>query len=56
VIDQQRRVDYMEALYRESGRTNGLYTGLFKERLDHLLAVDMHKTLNPECFAESFFS
>ena len=27
----QRRADVMEALYVRSGRTNGLYTGLWQE-------------------------
>jgi hypothetical protein len=31
VTVQQSRADFLDQLYAESGRTNGLYTGLFKE-------------------------
>ena len=38
---EQRRQDYLEWLYHRSGRTNGLYTGLFQGRLQELLLADM---------------
>lgn len=28
---QQRRADILESLYKDSGRSNGLYTGLWQE-------------------------
>ena len=31
VNEQQQRADFMEHMYRCSGRTNGLYTGLWQE-------------------------
>ena len=31
VAEQQQRADFMEHLYRCSGRTNGSYTGLWQE-------------------------
>ena len=40
---QQARADYIEALYQDSGRTNGLYTGLFKKRVDLLVITDQIK-------------
>jgi hypothetical protein len=42
-VEQQARADYIEALYQASGRTNGLYTGLFKERVDYLVISDQIK-------------
>ena len=38
---EQRRQDYLEWLYRRSGRTSGLYTGLYQERQRELLLADM---------------
>ena len=38
--EQQARSDYIERLYRASGRTNGLYTGLYQQRVAELLAID----------------
>ncbi len=40
---QQSRADYIETLYQASGRTNGLYTGLFKKRVDLLVISDQIK-------------
>lgn len=31
VAEEQRKADFMEHMYRCSGRTNGVYTGLWKE-------------------------
>jgi hypothetical protein len=38
--EQQARADYMDALYEDSGRTNGLYTGLYAERIQQLMTID----------------
>ena len=40
VQEQQARADYMEALYEDSGRTNGLFTGLYAERMQQLMMID----------------
>ena len=40
VQEQQARADYMDALYEDSGRTNGLYTGLYAERVQQLMTID----------------
>lgn len=40
VQEQQARADYMEALYEDSGRTNGLFTGLYAERMKQLMMID----------------
>ena len=40
VQEQQARADYMDALYEDSGRTNGLYTGLYAERMQQLMTID----------------
>ena len=40
VQEQQARADYMEALYEDSGRTNGLFTGLYAERMQRLMMID----------------
>ena len=37
---QQARADYIERLYLRSGRTNGLYTGLYQQRIAELVAID----------------
>lgn len=44
--EQQRRQDYLEHLYTRSGRTNGLYTGLFQQRLRELVEQDMEAALD----------
>ena len=38
--EMQARADYIECLYRASGRTNGLYTGLYQQRVAELVAID----------------
>jgi len=40
-IEQQLRADYIEALYQTSGRTDGLYTNLFQDRIKLLVARDI---------------
>jgi len=40
VQEQQARADYMDALYEDSGRTDGLYTGLYAERMQQLMMID----------------
>jgi len=40
VQEQQARADYMDALYEDSGRTDGLYTGLYAERIQQLMTID----------------
>ena len=40
VQEQQSRADYMNALYEDSGRTNGLFTGLYAERMQQLMMID----------------
>jgi len=48
-LDQQR-ADMMDALYERSGRTNGLYTGLWEEfALD--MAANFRDTSYPELLA-----
>ena len=38
--EQQSRADYLQHLYLSSGRTNGLYTGLYQQRIKQLVAID----------------
>ena len=38
--EQQARAVYLQNLYRASGRTNGLYTGLYQQRIAELVAID----------------
>jgi len=45
-VVEQRRADYMEWLYEQSGRTNCIYTGLFEERRRYLLERDMREALD----------
>lgn len=45
-IHEQRRQTYLEHLYAQSGRTNGLYTGLFQQRLRQLVEQDMEAALD----------
>ena len=40
-IEQQLRADYIEALYQTSGRTDGLYTNLFQDRIKTLISRDI---------------
>jgi len=41
-IEQQLRADYIEALYQTSGRTDGLYTNLFQDRIKTLISRDVY--------------
>lgn len=47
-VVEQRRADYMEWLYGQSGRTNCIYTGLFEERKRFLVERDMLETVGSE--------
>ncbi len=47
-VVEQRRADYMEWLYEQSGRTNCIYTGLFEERRRYLVERDMREVLDLE--------
>jgi hypothetical protein len=38
---EQRRQEYLEWLYQQSGRTCSTYTGLYQERLKELVESDM---------------
>jgi hypothetical protein len=40
---EQRRQNYLDALYERSGRTCGTYTGLYQERLTKLVQRDMQE-------------
>ena len=44
--EQQARADYIEYLYRLSGRTNRLYTGLYQARVKELIARDRYAAVN----------
>ena len=46
VQEQQARADYMEALYQDSGRPNGLFTGLYAERMQQLMMIDRIERLH----------
>lgn len=46
----QRRADMLDALYERSGRTNGLYTGLWDE-FAHDMATNFRDTPYPELLA-----
>jgi hypothetical protein len=39
-FEQQERMEYIDRLYRLSGRANGLYTGLLSQRANQLLKQD----------------
>lgn len=43
---EQRRQDYLDALYERSGRTCSTYTGLYQERLAQLVESDMQELLS----------
>jgi hypothetical protein len=45
---EQRRDDYLQWLYQQSGRTCSTYTGLYQERLKELINQDMQKALGDE--------
>lgn len=40
---EQRRQEYLEWLYQQSGRTCSTYTGLYQERLKQLVERDMQE-------------
>jgi hypothetical protein len=44
-ITEQRRQDYLDALYKRSGRTCSTYTGLYQERLAQLVERDVDELL-----------
>lgn len=46
--EEQRRQNYLEWLYTASGRTNGLYTGLYTEHVQRLIQADMKAVLGEE--------
>lgn len=43
---EQRRQTYLDHLYAISGRTDGTYTGLFRQRQQLLLERDMEAVLD----------
>ena len=43
---EARRQRYLECLYERSGRSNGLYTGLYQDHIARLIADDMTATLD----------
>ena len=45
---EQRRDDYLQWLYHQSGRTCGTYTGLYQQRIDELIKRDMEEVLGDE--------
>lgn len=46
-VIEQRRQDYLDWLYLRSRRTNGLYSGLVKERIKQLVQKDMDDAIGP---------
>lgn len=42
---EQRRDDYLQWLYQQSGRSCGTYTGLYQQRIDELIKRDMEEAL-----------
>ena len=45
---EQRRDDYLQWLYQQSGRTCNTYTGLHQERIADLIQRDMAEALGDE--------
>ena len=45
---EQRRDDYMQWLYEQSGRTCCTYTGLYQQRIADLIRRDMAEALGDE--------
>lgn len=45
---ENQRQRYLEWLYAQSGRTNGLYTGLYQNRKQELIDQDMEHVLLTE--------
>jgi hypothetical protein len=46
MIDARQQA-YLEWLYIRYGRTNGLYTGLYRQRIRELVQRDMDEALGP---------
>jgi hypothetical protein len=44
---EQRRQAYLDWLYERYGRTDGLYTGLYRRRIRELVQRDMDEALGP---------
>lgn len=44
-VVETRRQSYIERLYELSGRSCSTYSGLFMERIQHLIEEDMQRTL-----------
>jgi hypothetical protein len=44
---EQRRQAYLDWLYERYGRTDGLYTGLYRQRIRELVQRDMDEALGP---------
>lgn len=45
---EQRRQDYLDWLYQQSGRTCGTYTGLYQERITWLVEQDMQQAASKD--------
>jgi hypothetical protein len=45
---EQRRDDYLQWLYEQSGRTCCTYTGLYQQRIADLIQRDMTEALGDE--------
>ena len=43
---EQRRDDYMQWLYQQSGRKCNTFTGLFQQRIKELIERDMREALD----------
>lgn len=46
-IKEERRQRYLEWLYERSLRTDGLYTGLYQQRIKELIEHDMDQSIGP---------
>ena len=44
-ITEQRRQDYLDALYARSGRTCNTYTGIYQQRITELVERDIDELL-----------
>ena len=47
-LEQRKRHDYLEKLYKESGRKNSVYSGLIAERAAELVKRDRERSLQEE--------
>ena len=45
-IQEDRKARYLDWLYDRFGRTNGLYTGLYQERIKELIERDKGEALD----------